>query len=428
MMQAWFPEAKFGIFLHWGIYSVKGVVESWSFFNGEIPYDEYMDQLGGFTADRYDPDVWADLFARAGATYAVLTTKHHDGVALWDTALSGLNVRDRTPAGRDLIGPFVDALRRRGLKVGLYFSHLDWSEPTYASLKVKDVYGDPNKDRSPHNSPPSGVEDLATWERFLEFHRGQLRELCERYRPDILWFDGDWEREPERWRWTELRDQLQEWCPGVILNSRMGGHGDYETPEQGVPLSAPEGPWEFCMTVNDSWGYQAGDENHKSARQLVRTLAETVGLGGNLLLDIGPYADGTLQPIQVERLETIGGWVARHRNGIFGTKAGLPCGHHYGPSTQSEDGRTLYLVLFDPPQDEVAVKGLLNGVKSVRTLGSDVDLAYRMVGGAPWNDVPGVLWITVPQEACDPLATVLVVELDAPLRLYRGSGHAIANN
>ncbi|RYG76418.1 alpha-L-fucosidase, partial [bacterium] len=138
-MQPWFSEAKFGIFLHWGIYSVKGISESWSFFNGEIPYDKYMGQLAGFTAERYDPEAWADLFVRAGATYAVLTTKHHDGVALWDTALSDLNVAKATPAGRDLIGPYVDALRERGLKVGLYFSHLDWSEPTHASIATSGV-------------------------------------------------------------------------------------------------------------------------------------------------------------------------------------------------------------------------------------------------------------------------------------------------
>lgn len=427
MMQPWFPEAKFGIFLHWGIYSVKGVTESWSFFNGEIPYDEYMSQLDGFTAERYDPEAWADLFVQAGATYAVLTTKHHDGVALWDTALSDLNVAKATPAGRDLIGPYVEALRKRGLKVGLYFSHLDWSEPTHASLNTSGVYGGA-KDLSPHCAPADGKEDPEMWERFLAFHRGQLRELCERYRPDILWFDGDWERTEEQWRWPELRDQLQEWCPGVIVNSRMGKYGDYDTPEQGVPLVAPEGPWEFCMTVNDSWGYQVQDENHKSVRQLVRSLIETVGMGGNLLLDIGPYADGSLQPVQVERLQAIGGWVERHRPAIFGTKAGLPCGHHYGPSTLSEDGKTLYLVLFDPPQDEIAVKGLLNGVTRVTALGSGQELAHRMIGGAPWNNVPGMLWIEVQEEACDPLATVLVVELDAPLRLYRGSGHAIQNN
>lgn len=427
MMQSWFPQAKFGIFLHWGIYSIKGVVESWSFFNGEISYEEYMSQLADFTASNYDPEAWADFFVRIGATYAVLTTKHHDGVALWDTDLSDLNVAERTPAGRDLVGPFVDALRRRGLKVGLYFSHLDWSEPSHASLNTSGVYGDA-RDKSRHCSPPEGQESPETWERFLAFHRGQLRELCERYQPDILWFDGDWERTPEQWRFAELRDQLQAWCPGVILNSRMGGYGDYATPEQGVPLSAPEGPWEFCMTLNDSWGYQGRDQNHKSPRQLVRALAETVGMGGNLLLGIGPHADGTLQAPQMERLEELGGWVQRNREAIFDTRAGLPCGHHYGPSTQSEDGRTLYLVLFDPPQDEVAVKGLLNGVKSVRALGTGQDLTYRMIGGAPWAGVPGVLWIEVPREVCDPLATVLRVELHEPLRLYRGSGHAIQDN
>jgi alpha-L-fucosidase len=134
MMQPWFPDAKLGIFIHYGIYAVKGIAESWSFWSGQIGYDDYMSQLEGFTAANYDPEAWAELFARAGAKYAVITTKHHDGVALWDTQVNDLSVVKRTPAGRDLIGPFVQALRRHGLKVGFYFSHLDWSHPDYASV------------------------------------------------------------------------------------------------------------------------------------------------------------------------------------------------------------------------------------------------------------------------------------------------------
>lgn len=421
MMQPWFPEAKFGIFLHWGIYSVKGITESWSFFNGEISYADYMAQMEGFSAANYDPEAWADLFQKAGATYAILTTKHHDGVALWDTQLSDLKV------GKDLIGPFIDALRKRGMKVGLYFSHLDWSEPTYASLPTNGVYGN-ERDLSPHCTPANGVADEEAWERFLTFHRGQLKELCDLYQPDLLWFDGDWERETQRWRWPELRDQLQAWCPNVILNSRMGGYGDYETPEQGVPIVAPDGVWEFCVTLNDSWGYQVRDENHKSERQLIRLLSETIGMGGNLLLGTGPHADGSLQPVHIERLAAMGRWVDQHREAIFGTAAGLPCGHHYGPSTVSNDRTELYLFLFDPPQDQIAIKGLLNGIVRVSSVSSGEELAYQMVGGAPWNHVPGVLWIDVPSSACNELATVLKVELDGPLKLYRGSGHVIESN
>jgi alpha-L-fucosidase len=208
----------------------------------------------------------------------------------------------------------------------------------------------------------------------------------------------------------------------------MGGYGDYETPEQGVPIVSPEGPWEFCVTINDSWGYQPQDHNHKTVRQLVRMFCECIGMGGNMLLDVGPRADGTIQPEHVERLEALGAWIRPHEEAIYSTGAGLPAGHFYGASTLSSDQTTLYLFLFDRPWDEVAVKGLLNKVQRVSVVGSGQELSHRMIGGAPWAGVPGVLWIDVPESVLDPNSTVLKVELDGPLNLYRGSGHAIESN
>lgn len=290
----WFADAKFGIFVHWGIYSVDGVAESWSFFNGAVPYDAYLAQLDGFTASWFDADAWADLFARAGARYAVLTAKHHDGVALWDTAANDLSVVKRTPAARDLVAEFVAALRRRGLRVGLYFSHLDWSHPDYPSMRKAD--DDPGERGNPFAVPPAGEEDPQRWQRFLAFHRRQIHELIDRFAPDLLWFDGDWERDERQWQMRELREELHSLAPDLVVNGRMLGHGDYATPEQGVPIEPPAGPWELCLTINDSWGWQPDDDNHKSPRQIVRTFVETIGAGGNLLLDVGPREDGTITP------------------------------------------------------------------------------------------------------------------------------------
>jgi alpha-L-fucosidase len=163
MMQSWFPQAKLGIFIHWGIYAVKGIPESWSFYNRQISYEDYMAQCDGFTAKNYDPQAWADLFKRSGAQYAVLTTKHHDGVALWDTQQNDLSVVKKTPAARDLIGPYADALREQGLKVGFYFSHLDWSHPDYSAV--------PPENRHPDTEKPDGKWTLAPdspqWQNFL---------------------------------------------------------------------------------------------------------------------------------------------------------------------------------------------------------------------------------------------------------------------
>jgi len=427
MMQDWFPQAKLGIFLHWGIYAVNGIPESWSFFNGEISYDDYMKQCAGFSAENYDPQEWAALFKRAGAQYAVLTTKHHDGVALWDTQQNDLSVVKQTPAARDLIAPYVEALRQHDLKVGFYYSHLDWSQPDYAPIsanqRTKATLTQSTFEQW-ENGPNNPI-----WQRFLKFHRGQLEELCTQFGPiDLLWFDGDWTPGDEWWEMSELREQLHAWQPNAILNSRMRGHGDYQTPEQGIPISQPEGVWEFCVTVNDSWGYQKQDHNHKSVRQLVRMFCEVIGMGGNLLLDIGPKADGSILPEHIERLEGLGAWIKKHEEAVYPTGAGLPHGHFYGASTLSADQRTLYLFVFDRPWDEIAVKGIRNSIKRVSVVGSGTDLSYRKIGGAAWMDIPGVLWIAVPENELDTNATVIKIELDGALDLYSGSGHAIESN
>lgn len=428
MMQPWFIDAKFGIFIHWGIYSTGRTSESWAFFQGQVPYDEYMAQAKEFTASRYDPDEWARLFAEAGAKYAVLTSKHHDGFALWDTKLSRLNSVEGAPAGRDLMGPYCDALRRHGLKVGIYFSHLDWSHPDYASVlpKGKQPHNHGNLHKNPFGYPQNG-EHPERWERFLEFHRGQLKELCTRFQPDLLWFDGDWERDEDQWRFDELRDQLHAWCPHVILNSRMGKHGDYGTPEQAIPIQKPSGPWEFCVTMNDSWGYQINDKNHKTPRQCVRMLAECAGMGGNLLLDVGPKADGSLQPEQAATLKEMGKWMARNHEAIHATDSGLPHGHFYGASTLDRARDVLYLITFDKPFESVAVKGIRNNVRRASILGGG-ELSHRKIGGAPWAHLPGILWVDVPEQAVDPLATVIKLELEGPLDLYTGAGDAVTFN
>lgn len=409
-MQPWFEQAKLGIFVHWGIYSVRGVAESWSFYNGSIGYDEYLSQLGGFTASRFDPAEWARLFTEAGARYAVLTAKHHDGVALWDTAVSSLKT------DRDLIAEYVTAMRAAGLRTGLYFSHLDWSHPDYATVRPADGPEQENK----FGYPAAGDEDPARWERFLAFQRAQIFELTDWFHPDLLWFDGDWERDDEQWRMGELRAQILARAPETVLNARMRGHGDYSTPEQGVPIEPPDGPWELCLTVNDSWGWQPGDTNQKSVRQLIQIFAETIGGGGNLLLDVGPREDGTITDEQASRLRGLGGWIGRHSDAVYGTVRGLPPGHFYGASTLSADRRTLYLIAFDRPAEYLAVRGLKSAVRRATVVGTGAELPVRAVGGM--GEVPGIGYIGVDHGQLDEHATVIALELDGELELYRGSG------
>ena len=412
----WFRDARLGIFIHWGIYSEDKNSESWAFHDGAMSHDEYFAQAKTFTAANYHPEQWAALFKEAGARYAVLTSKHHDGFALWDTKLSKLNAVDGSPAGRDLVGPFCEALRQAGLKVGLYFSHLDWSHPDYASILPPGAKAQRRPEYSNPWGYPQGPENPEAWERFLAFHRGQLRELGTRYHPDLFWFDGDWERSAEQWRFKELRELLKAMNPKVVLNSRMGGYGDYETPEQYIPLVAPKGPWEFCVTINDSWGYQQKDHDYKSVRQVVRLLAECANMGGNMLLDIGPKNDGSLQPEQVAVLKGLGRWTHQQARALYGTTAGLPPGYFFGTSTLSKDRQTLYLFYFDKPMGPIALKGIRNPVRQMSVLGGP-SLTWKVNGGAAWVKMPGVIWIDLPETAVDPDATVIKVELEGPLDL-----------
>jgi len=422
----WFKDAKLGIFIHYGIYAVNGIAESWSFKNGEISYEDYMKQLDGFTASNYDSKAWAALFEQAGARYAVLTSKHHDGVALWDTKQSDLNVVKKTPAGRDLLTPYAKALREKGLKVGLYFSHLDWSHPDYATVhkgESRSPYS-----TSPFDFPPTDTIYPERWANFIKFHRAQVKELDELIKPDLWWFDGDWTREAEQWGMKGLRESLLSWNPNAILNSRMSGYGDYATPEQGIPITASEEPWELCMTINDSWGFQVGDNNHKSVNYIIRTFADCISMGGNLLLDVGPKEDGTITPEQTTVLKNLGQWIKKHSEAIYGTTRGLPFGHFYGPTTLSKDRKTLYVFVLDIPKDDLVVKGIKNKVEQIRLIGSDITIQFERNGGAAWNDVPGVLLIDLKQDMLDKNVTVIAIDMDSPLDLYRGHVDAIESN
>jgi len=411
----WFKDAKLGVFIHWGIYAVDGIDESWSFFNGYISHDDYMKQLRGFTAKNYDPQAWADLVKQSGARYAVLTSKHHDGVALWDSS-QGLNTRNDTPARRDLVGPFVDALRRNDLKVGLYYSLIDWSHPDYPTFtRTQNRY--------------ETKADPQRWARFVEFYHGQLDELSQRYKPDLYWFDGDWEHSAEEWQSDQVRRMLLASNPDTILNSRLAGRGDYATPEQGVPIVKPKDPfWELCLTMNDSWGYQPNDRNYKTPNQLIRVLADTVGMGGNLLLDIGPRADGSIPEEQVAILKEMGRWTAKHQEAIYGTQAGIPKDHFYGPTSLSKDQTKLFLFLDGKPNGPVLVKGLKNKINRAWVVGNGTKLKSTVLSKAYWSPVPGLLYIDVPDEVLDPQVTVLALLLDGPVELYREEVKAIESN
>jgi len=399
----WFGDAKLGIFIHWGIYAVNGIDESWSFYNGYIGYEDYMKQLKGFTASRYDPEFWAELIKESGARYAVLTSKHHDGVALWNSKAGDLNVVKKTPAARDLVSPFCDALRKKGLKTGLYYSLLDWSYPDYPNF---------TKNEKRYS------EDQTRWEKFTAFNHFQIQEISKNFNPDLWWFDGDWEQSAEKWKAKEIREMILEANPGAIINSRLQGYGDYATPEQGLPVSKPEDRfWELCMTMNDSWGYQQNDRNYKTPGQIIAIFSECLSKGGNLLLDIGPKADGTIPEEQVRILKELGKWTSKHAEAIYGTRAGLPAGCFHGPSTISADSTMLYLFFRGNSGGEIMLAGVRNEINRIYVVGNGTKLSWKMYLKPYWSTNAGLVFIDVPASVTDDYLTVLAVVLDGKLEI-----------
>jgi alpha-L-fucosidase len=382
---------------------VNGIDESWSFYNGYISYKDYMKQLDGFTASDYKPSEWAKLIKESGARYAVLTGKHHDGVALWDTRMGDLNVVDKTPAGRDLVTPFVEALRKEDLKVGLYYSLLDWSHPDYPN-HTKEITR--YKDDS---------ERIA---RFRSFNFGQISEIADKFKPDLWWFDGDWEQNAEWWGAAEIREMILQNNPQAIINSRLQGYGDYATPEQGLPLKRPsDEPWELCMTINDSWGYQPNDNNYKTPSQLIRIFAEVLSMGGNLLLDIGPRADGSIPSKQVEALKELGRWTALHAEAIYGTGAGINNKCYHGPTTLSADSTMLYLfVPGTPANNQLMLEGVKNRINRIYVVGNGTKLEHKVFLKPYWSSHAGVVFIDLPEQLLDKQMTVLCLVLDGKIQ------------
>ncbi len=352
----WFQDAKLGIFIHWGIYSVKGISESWAFFNNYINHDNYMKQLDGFTASNYQPETWAELIKNSGAKYSVITTRHHDGVSLWDSkADKAITTLRDSKAKKDVLTPFVVALKKTGLKTGLYYSLPDWSHDNYdVATRTKKRYDITKKPQR--------------WNNFVKYYQDQLNELSQQYQPDLIWFDGDWEHTSEDWKAPQTLTNLRKFNKDIIINSRLNQHGDYATPEQGVPVVAPDDDyWELCYTMNDSWGYQPFDTHYKTPNMIVRTLTDVISMGGNLLIDIGPKADGTIVKEQLDVLENLGRWTKKYPEAIYGTRRGLDSKNYLGKSAFSKDGKKLFLYL-DRNKEHLSLHGLQTEVFSLKML------------------------------------------------------------
>ena len=414
----WFADAKLGIFIHWGVYSRGDWSESWSFHNGVVSVADYFAQEDDFTAENYDPAEWVRLIRESGAKYTVITSKHHDGFALWDTQAGEVSAVKSSAAGRDVLTPFVEEVRRQGgLKLGLYYSLIDWPREDYPNVFRSgparyDIHEQPDR-----------------WAHFLSFNSAQLRELDQAYHPDLFWFDGDWEFSSEDWRAPEIVSMLRASNPQVIINSRIQGNGDYATPELGVPVVKPADRWwETCMTINDSWGFRKKDKNFKSVQIVLNMLVDCMSKGGNLLLDIGPRADGTIPSEEVEVLRELGRWTSKHAEAVYGTRAGIPAGHVNAYTTLNKAGDILYVYLPYAPVESIQISGLKSKIQRARVVGNGAELKVRLYNDIDWSEVPGVYYVEVNSTVLDHRMTVLALELDGHLQLYRGSGQVISFN
>lgn len=317
---------------------------------------------------------------------------------------------DNTPAKRDVLQPFYKALDKEGKRRGAYFSLIDWSYPDYPGF-LKD------------SSKYKVADDPQRWQKFQHFFPAQVDEVNQLYKPDLWWFDGDWEHSPEECHTEKVRKKILAVNPNAIINGRLQGYGDYDTPEQNFPVNRPKSNWwELCMTTNNNWGYQPGDTIYKTPFEVISIFVDAVSNGGNLLLDIGPKADGTIPPEQVHILKELGTWNKKNGEAIFGKLPGLPQGHFYGATTLSKDSTTLYLFLPGQTAGNIMLKGLLNTIEDVQVVGTSNHLKAKVVGKISWSPVPGLVFIDVPQKDKDPYVKVLKLKLDKKLLLHRGQG------
>jgi alpha-L-fucosidase len=413
-------DARLGIFIHWSHSSQQGVELSWPMVGGTttMPYcqsmtvQQYQSSAKTFDPREWDPVALAKLFKKAGAQYAVMIAKHCDGYSMYDTKLSDFGVM-HSPVGRDLVREYVNAVRAEGMGVGLYYSLADWNHPDYPAVTEAD------KPYRFYTGAP--LPSAEKWNNYLDFMFGQVREILTSYGSIMeIWFDGQWEHKPNDWKATELAALVRQLQPGIKINDRLPGQGDFDTPEKFLPPMPPKRAWETCLTMNDSWGYNKDDPSYKSSTELIQTLCEIAGRGGHLLLNVSPMGNGQLPPEQMQRLNDLASWMARNHDSIIGTSPGLESWQFYGPSTMK--GQTVYLHLLNRPYESVTVRAVhVNRVKSICVLGSGTELKYtkritlfdqirKELSG--FNDPVGDLIVTVPESIIEPHATVIAIDFE----------------
>ena len=394
----WWQEARFGMFIHWGLYTIDGL-DCWKMHNMGIPTEEYIRTYEHrFNPDKFDAEALADLAVRAGCKYVVMGSRHHEGYCLWNTKTTKFSSVAMTPK-RDFIGEYVDAVRAARIGVGFYYSFLDWRFQAY--------WDGPRKN-------PTGFAKL------VDYTHAQVEELMTLYgKIDILWYDGAWRNYSlpgwgfiptdselvEAWRSKELNAMVREINPDIVINDRSYLPEDYGTPEQ--TITPQDRTWELCDTMGDFWGAAPQDLNRKTAREIITRLITCVSQGGNMLLNIGPNADGSIQDWQRENMERIGDWMDKHNEAIYGCGGewAYPFNHGLAPWKTTRKGKALYIHLLRYPGSTMGIGNLHDyWLDSAHVLGTNQALE---ITHEPTRDI-----ITgLPNDAPDDIATVIKVSI-----------------
>ncbi|MGN0377916.1 MAG: alpha-L-fucosidase [Suilimivivens sp.] len=417
----WYQKARFGMFIHWGIYAIPARGE-WVRSVEEMPEEEYMPFFEEFNPVDFEPKKWAKAAKKAGMKYAVMTAKHHDGFCLFDSALTDFKSTN-TGVGKDLVREYLEAFREEGLKVGLYYSLLDWHHPDYPHYRdqhhpMRNCEAERNVERD--------------FNRYLDYMHGQVKELCTKYgKLDIMWFDFSYGKlRGEAWRATELVNMVRSYQPDVIIDNRLevSGEGfgsiatdnpsvysgDFVSPEQIIPpqgLKSKSGRnlvWEACVTMNDNWGYCAKDKNFKPASTIIKKLVECVSKNGNLLLNVGPDAKGNIPQESLQILAEIGAWMKKNGSSIYGCKGSCLPKPENGRITQN--GKKLYYHVMENAIGGVPLYGVARDqVKAVRLLSDGSELKIADNGFV--NNYPDIAFVNISNSPYLPDEVDTVVEI-----------------
>jgi alpha-L-fucosidase len=398
----WFQDAKFGLFVHWGVYSVLGDGE-WVMNNQRIPVADYEKLPAFFNPEQFDAAEWVAMVKAAGMKYITITSKHHDGFAMFDSRVSAWDIVDKTPYRKDVLKALAEECRKQGIKLFFYYSQLDWHHPDYYP-----------RGRTGNDA---GRPDAGNWDKYIDYMNAQLTELLTNY-GEIggIWFDGWWDRPDARWRLEETYALIHRLQPQALVGANhhkkpFDGE-DFQMFEKDLPGHNTAGfnedsqigtlPLEMCDTINGAWGFNLQDRRHKSTRDLIHLLVKGAGYNANFLLNVGPMPNGKVQPEHSARLKEVGEWLAVHGESIYGTRGGPVTPRPWGVTTKK--GSTVYVHVLNWQDQSLLVPSVGGPVRSARFVKTGAKADVR-------NVAEGAI-LTIPQAAVDPYDTVIALELN----------------